>query len=292
MTYLKKKPLIALLISLAVCILLFSLYFIIASAISSGEKSGDESAGVLIDLNSPGEITSLTLTNEKGVTGLYNYNGTWRFKDHSDLPVSEEAVSSLIGSLRSIIALRIIDDPEDDLSIYGLKDPAIRISFTSGESEKNYSIGDRSSYYNGYYFRTNAASKVYVVEGALYDSLNVSTEELLGTDEMPAISSDSDLRFTDLSGRTVTVDKESELFDLLLTLGIGKYIDFGEENYHVYGLDLPAQVVINGTDVVYFSIGEGDEFIYLRINRSEIIYTAETGSNEILMKYIRNAYGD
>ena len=284
-----KKRTALIIISVIVCAALFAAYFVIRHFQESKDTDENDGStvGRLIDINTAEDVSAINISNENGEIGIYRFNGTWHFYDYPNLPVSEDAVAHITSELEYVVSLRDISENESiELEQYGLDKPLRTVSFTCAGETKNYSFGSPSSYYNGYYF-TGINENVYIVSASLYERLGVSLEDMLSIDRLPVILSSTKLVFTDINGHEYNVGKDDKLYDALLTLEIDRYVDYGSENYEIYGFENAAVLTLDDSDRLRFCIGESDEFVYMLVGESEMIYLVKTDDHETLVNCIR-----
>src|SRR5689334_7429780 len=72
------------------------------------------------------EIDIKKVSGEKET--LVRENGKWRMTEPKPLPADQDAVSSMVSSLGSLNADKVIEDEADDLKPYGLADPTLTIT--------------------------------------------------------------------------------------------------------------------------------------------------------------------
>ena len=285
-----KKRVALIIISVIVCAALFAAYFIIRYFKENKDidENEDKTIGRLIDINTASNVSAINISNENGEIGVYRLNGTWHFYSYPNLPVSENAVARITSELEHVVSLRDISENESgELEQYGLDKPSRTVRFTCAGETKTYSFGSHSSYYNGYYF-TGVSENVCIVTASLYEILDVSLEDMLSIDSIPDIPSSEKLVFTDINGNEYNVEKDDDLYDALLTLEIDRYVDYGRENYEIYGFENKATLTVDDSDRLCFCIGENDEFVYMLVGESEMIYLVKSDDLETLVNCIRD----
>ena len=127
------------------------------------------------------DLTGLTLTNSAGTLSFTKDGGTWQYDGDTAFPADQGAVEDLAEQVGALAAIRVIDDPED-LSAYGLDEPALQASVTAGDgSTATLLLGDVSSSYC--YAKLADSDTVYTVSPTLSEDLEVL--ELLDLAEIP-----------------------------------------------------------------------------------------------------------
>ena len=111
------------------------------------------------------DLTGLTLTNSAGTLSFTKDGGTWQYDGDTAFPADQGAVEDLAEQVGALAAIRVIDDPED-LSAYGLDEPALQASVTAGDgSTATLLLGDVSSSYC--YAKLADSDTVYTVSPTL-----------------------------------------------------------------------------------------------------------------------------
>lgn len=263
------------------------------------EQDADESLSapdeqILFDSNEPDSITSLSFTfGERSPLSFVFAEGGWQAEGYVSLAISDTAILNLLDKLSFMLAERTVTENSEYLSEYGLDKPSCQIALTSDEGEKRYLFGHYSEYYDGYYCMIDGQTTVYMVDKSFVDSFDLTMEDLLGSDHLPDLNGIQSVVWQVSGQPTVTAlpdGEHHELLTLLSSLELGKWIDFGRERFPIFGLDSPAVAELTLWDgamlKLSFGMGESDEFIYLRVGESELIYLAECSDLALLCEYI------
>lgn len=280
---------LALIVVGALCLLLWLL-----PEQESEDGSSNESIHSLFDSNDPDAINALSFVcgdNQK--LSFIRTDDGWQADGQSKLPISKTRIDALLDRLERMLALRTIIEHCEDPSEYGLDAPYCSVSITVNGNEKTYLFGSYSDYYSGYYCMLEGTDTVYMVDEDYVNRFDLTLEDLLGSDRLPDLGSLQKVVWQSADGTllTATPDGEhSELLSLLSSLELGKWIDYGSKQYSVYGLDSPAAATLTLWDgaplTLTFGMGETEEFIYLRVGESEMIYLAVCNDLAALGDYI------
>ena len=80
------------------------------------------------------EVGTITLAREaKGAVVLHKNDGIWRITDPAEHAADAGEVRTFLSSLRGLRAQDFIDDPQDDLAMYGLAAPRLRVTLSIGK---------------------------------------------------------------------------------------------------------------------------------------------------------------
>lgn len=248
------------------------------------------SVQVLFDVNHVEHLEKISFVyQEREKISISRINGGWQITDRPGLPVNGEVMTPILTLYKQILALRTITESCTDLAEYGLDTPALTVTLTLHGTEKTYLFGDRNDYYEGYYCTVKGSTSVYLLDDAYLTAFNLSVDDLLLTPKLPSLSGTTKLQWTSAEG-SVT-ENPQELRGALQSLTIDRMVDWGSEQYAVYGLDKAAVARLTLSDgrelTLRFSEGETEELIYLTIDQQEIIYLVQCNDMATLLHYIR-----
>ena len=162
----KKKRQKRVLAAVSALALLGLVYFLVSRADWEGEEEeATEELSVLTV--APAEISEAAIINSYGTMYL-SYDGEiWTSQDKPEMELNQDALSTLWGRLNPLTAVRDLGDVSEDLSPYGLSDPAITIRITRDDAtEITVSIGDTASDGN-VYVMTSESDHIYTCDSYL-----------------------------------------------------------------------------------------------------------------------------
>ena len=153
------------------------------------------------------DLTALSLTNGQGELSFTKAEDVWQYDGDASFPAGQEAVEDLAEQIGSLAAIRVIDDPED-LSAYGLDEPALQASVTAGDGTAvTLLLGDVSDSYC--YAKRTDSDTVYTVSTDLPE--NLESLELLDLAAIPGFPRPGDGHISSLTwesgGTTLTLTK-------------------------------------------------------------------------------------
>lgn len=258
------------------------------------EEPSDLPPQVLFDSNDPDSVTALSFVySKRSELSFLRTEVGWQAEGHPNLTVSDSAINALLDKLAYMLALRTVTESCADPAEYGFDQPICRITLTADGVEKCYYFGQYSEYYDGYYCMIDGQTAVYMVEASYAEQFDLTMEDLLGSDYLPDLNELQSVVWQVDGEEAITAlpdGAHSELLSLLASLELGKWIDFGSEQYPIFGLDHPTVATLtlwdDATLTLSFGMGESDEFIYLRVGESELIYLADCGDLALLGRYV------
>lgn len=123
------------------------------------------------------EIRIKKLTGE--VNHLSRESGKWRMTEPKPLPADQDAVSSMVTSLASLNADKVIEEKADDLKPYGLTDPTLTVTIKrkDGKSDELL-IGDDTPTGSGAYAKLPNDPRVFTIASFTKSSLDKRPDDL------------------------------------------------------------------------------------------------------------------
>lgn len=153
------------------------------------------------------DLTGLSLTNGQGELSFTKAEDVWQYDGDDAFPADQEAVEDLAEQICSLAAIRVIDDPED-LSAYGLDEPALQASVTAGDGTAvTLLLGDVSDSYC--YAKRADSDTVYTVSTELPENLeSLELLDLAAIPDFPDLGTDTISSLTwESGGTTLTLTK-------------------------------------------------------------------------------------
>lgn len=153
------------------------------------------------------DLTVLSLINGQGELSFTKAEDAWQYDGDDAFPADQEAVEDLAEQIGSLAAIRVIDDPED-LSAYGLDEPALQASVTAGDGTAvTLLLGDVSDSYC--YAKRTDSDTVYTVSTDLPENLeSLELLDLAAVPDFPDLGTDTISSLTwESGGTTLTLTK-------------------------------------------------------------------------------------
>ena len=153
------------------------------------------------------DLTGLSLTNGQGELSFTKAEDVWQYDGDDAFPADQEAVEDLAEQIGSLAAIRVIDDPED-LSAYGLDEPALQATVTAGDGTAvTLLLGDVSDSYC--YAKRTDSDTVYTISTNLPENLeSLELLDLAAIPDFPDLGTDTISSLTwESGGTTLTLTK-------------------------------------------------------------------------------------
>ena len=183
----KKKKAGTLLALVGVLLLMILLYVLVMN------KNRNEEEEVLEDTITLSNIESDTVTDIsytlKGTTLTYmKSNDTWVDKSDTKAPINQDHITNMLSQSTSLTADRIVVEDPEDLSEYGLEDPALVIKLTCEDGTTfELNLGDTLGIGTGYYAKLPDKNTVYAVESGVYSAFNYTQTQMISIEAFPTI---------------------------------------------------------------------------------------------------------
>jgi len=108
-----------------------------------------------------------------------NSSGAWQITAPKALPADQESVSSLVSTLSSLNADRLIEDKASNLASYGLANPPLQVDVTLKDNKtQKLLIGDQTPSGNDYYALLSGDPRVFTLASYNKSSLDKSASDL------------------------------------------------------------------------------------------------------------------
>ena len=302
-----KRLYVVLAVLLAACIATFAL------SRYKAQKEQIQTSGETILSISADEVESLSWDYD-GQTLSFHRDGTWSYDDDAAFPVDAEQMDLLLEPFAAFGAAFIIEDV-DDLGQYGLDNPVCTIRITAGGETQTIQLGD--------YSKMDAQRYVSIGDGNVYlaahdplDEFDVTLDELIDQDDIPAFGQVSELRlsgaenyavsyqedggntyreddvyFTERDGEQVPLDPDrvEDYLQAIQSLSLTDCVTYSanDDDLQACGLDSPEliiEVAYDGEDGAS-AAGESEEEItaYARVGQSKLLYQITGAEYEALM---------
>lgn len=300
----KKKQVSLLLLAL----LVFVLVYVGLNAYNSW-KQKEEAASAITAVNLDAEdIQQITYTNTLETVTCEKEDGTWYNSADRNFPLKQSCAENAVSSFAKITANRILDQP-DDLSGYGLDDPAYSVTLTDARgNETEVWIGSAASN-SDYYLTADGGNTVYTVSSLILDNLIFEESQLLQLETFPEIDSATLKSLTiEKKGKTLSScsAEEEDDADLISVYGseLSNIVLDECANYNVkkkelkkYGLDADTKKTVTAvytdtdseeeqTQVFYLGTvfeEDGTDYVYLRLKGSRMVYKVYVSQAETLL---------
>ena len=142
-----------------------------ADADSSSSDSGADAEKVVdfskddvtaLSFRINGETVSFTKTAGDDDTDI------WTYDQEDGFPLDEGKITSVLSSLSSMTAERVIEGDEiDSMADFGLETPSQEVVVTAGDEKTTIHVGDKNSSSRYYIYLNDDTSKVYLVSTSL-----------------------------------------------------------------------------------------------------------------------------
>lgn len=237
------------------------------------------------------DLTALSLTNGQGELSFTKAEDVWQYDGDASFPAGQEAVEDLAEQIGSLAAIRVIDDPED-LSAYGLDEPALQASVTAGDGTAvTLLLGDMSDSYC--YAKRTDSDTVYTISTDLSENLeSLELLDLAAIPDFPDLGTDTISSLTWESGGTTLTLTKTETETAGAESGDSSSSESAEPAWDVNGTAIPsdnsaftslmAQRSSLAFDACYDYKGEADTLAACGLDTPVGVLTVTYGEGETL----------
>lgn len=168
------------------------------------------------------EAAVIYVTNEETLSALSYTNGTetlafdfadtvWTYHEDDALQINQTTLQSVAASFAQLTASRELTGDTDNLSDYGLDDPAYTLSIKSSDGETtDILIGDSFSSDAYYYGKTAASETIYVLDASVVTNLVFDLNELVEIPSLPGLTTDNTVTLTrSLDDETISLTPDT-----------------------------------------------------------------------------------
>ncbi len=186
-----KKSLKLIISAVLLVALLFAYLAINKSGEDDTEGATDTTEKQYIALAEKGDKTASSFSytaGDKTYTFVRTESG-WMTPDDEKMPLDSTAVETIVQSVSTVMANRLIASSPEDVSEYGMDEPSYTCSITySDGTSLSYKLGNKSLHSSEYYFSLENERAVYTVNLTLATFFNKSYNDLLLLDEIEDIA--------------------------------------------------------------------------------------------------------
>lgn len=157
---------------------------------SEADTSEDTSAIVTMDTTTINTIYFKMPESE--MTLILDEEGIWHNYLDEDFPVNQTYAANMASAFASITADRTITEGIEDLSEFGLEEPAATISATLKDGSATIiKLGSQVPVAGGYYATLNNDGKVYILPGTFYTTFDYTLAQMTEVEKIPAITAEN-----------------------------------------------------------------------------------------------------
>ena len=200
-----------------------------ADADSSSSDSGADAEKVVdfskddvtaLSFRINGETVSFTKTAGDDDTDI------WTYDQEDGFPLDEGKITSVLSSLSSMTAERVIEGDEiDSMADFGLETPSQEVIVTAGDEKTTIHVGDKNSSSRYYIYLNDDTSKVYLVSTSLGTMFPSDMMEWATTESMPSVTAENITKLQVEGENGYTLTKEVSAADSALQTDEWQVVD-------------------------------------------------------------------
>lgn len=274
-----------------VLVVLLLIYFLLPKWFTYREeqeqKKAEQNTLYVTDMD---EITAFSYDIGNGEMKFEMQDGVWTYMADTDFPLAQGYPQQIAEDFRHLASTRHIEDA-DELSAYGLDDPAYQIKLTDADGcEVQLYFGNAVG--EEYYVMEADTGYIYTVSSGVVADLQYTLDEMAQLDDTPAISSGNLQSVTIVqNGESVSYSSgnEDDAESMAVVTGGFGALDLDEavnysaeeEELETYGLDEETRITAKAvytedgaekTFTVYIGNDDGSGNRYVTADGSKIVY--------------------
>ncbi|QHQ61153.1 DUF4340 domain-containing protein [Anaerocolumna sedimenticola] len=265
--------LIALILMIAAC---FSLIKYKDKKAANGNEDSTKETETIANVETDTIQTIYFKNKDNEMTLVKGDDGNWKNSEDEAFPVNQTNAGNMAKAFTDIASSRTITEGVDDLSNFGLDNPAITVTATAKDGTKTtITLGNEAPIGGGYYGALNEDKKVYVLTAAFYNNFTYTLEQMTTVETIPSITATNithltvlnkdkpgfeivydGSKATDFAGLTkwamkqpykTTLPADADAVNTLLgnysAMSFTSCVDYNASDLSKYGLDDPAASV-------------------------------------------------
>ncbi|MCM1135621.1 MAG: DUF4340 domain-containing protein [Clostridium sp.] len=177
----KRNQLIILCLILFVTAAAFGAVKLNQKKLAEAEAESETESYQVVEIDSS-QVTDIGIISSKGTVNLTREGEEWKCPDEEGTAINSIPVENLLASASSITSATKIENVED-MSQYGLSQPAVNLTLQWDDNMYNIKLGDYNSIISGYYLSTNDENTVYVIDSGLFYALDKGLEDFEAEEE-------------------------------------------------------------------------------------------------------------
>ncbi len=160
-------------------VLLIGTYFIVTTLQSDEDAQIDQEGPVIVFPLTKEELQTVTISRNDDRVTIENENTRWQVKNDVPFQLQQSKIDTVVDTVVSLPAQRVISENPKELSSYGLEAPRAEITLrTKKGTETTGYIGNRTPQGDSYYFKKKDEPTVFTVAGYFVSRFNVGIDDI------------------------------------------------------------------------------------------------------------------
>jgi hypothetical protein len=179
------------------------LYFVESKRTPGSESDEDREKAFAVEADKIDEVTIKSASGD--TTTLKKTGNDWQIVAPLNAIPDSAEISGVTSNLSTLEIQRVIEENAADLKPYGLAEPRIEVTFSSGGTRQTLQIGDKTPVGSDLYAKLRDQNKVFLIASYLESSFNKGTFDLRDkaalkldrdkVDSLEIVTADRALRF-------------------------------------------------------------------------------------------------
>lgn len=137
----------------------------------------EETVSYTVTQDDASSVKALSLSNDNGELSFTKEGDTWYENSDKTVSIDANALEDIIDAAATVTSEDVIENVED-MSQYGLDNPEITVTYTTGSGSITLEIGDYNSSVSKYYVCVKGENMVYTMDSSVRASFTKSLDDL------------------------------------------------------------------------------------------------------------------
>ncbi|MFU0826387.1 MAG: DUF4340 domain-containing protein [Lachnoclostridium sp.] len=186
----KKQSLTLVLLLIALIVLIGACFWLLKYNEKKDSKKDESDSETILKLDEDSIEKIYFKNKDTEMTLVKGDDDKWIYTDDKSFPVNQTYADNMSKAFTKLTSTRTLEEGVDNLSDFGLDDPAILVVVTDKDgNETKLCIGSEVPVTGGYYATVNDDGKVYVISSSVYDNFDHDKIEMTEVESLPTITS-------------------------------------------------------------------------------------------------------
>lgn len=145
----------------------------------------------IVDADSA-DITYLAWNYEDDQLAFIREDGTWTYEPDEKMSVDQDLLDGIAENLSDIVSTKKVEEVQS-LGVYGLSDPACKITIKTADDTWEIAVGDET-FSDGEVYISNGDGYVYLTDSGLIDDISYTLLDCVQKEEIPEMASISEIK--------------------------------------------------------------------------------------------------
>lgn len=160
----------------------------------------------IVDVDSA-DITYLAWNDNDDQMAFVCEDGEWSYEKDEKMAVDQDLLDTIAEKLSDITSDKMVEEVQN-LSVYGLSNPAYNITIKTADDTWEIAVGDET-FSDGEVYISNGDGYVYLTDSGLIDDISYSLLDCVQQDEIPQMDSISEVKVINENTEDIVYQEEA-----------------------------------------------------------------------------------